>query len=204
MPPLARILLHSSASAIMIYGYKSLQSLPVNDFIEQQYGGHLQYLTIQGLFIACAAMTFSLLKDLFPSATVLGPLKRILLIVSYASLDCHFDGEPSSSSDSPQFIRIPLRTDISLHAVPAITLLADFLLFERKYTKNEVLYGAPAVSLGYSALYAWWVEHCATFNNGRFPYPFLTDNPPEIRLAIYVGAGTLALSSFWLINRLHA
>lgn len=142
------------------------------------------------------------------------------LLYAAADLILQKDGEPSSSSDSPQFIRIPLRTDISLHAVPAITLLADFLLFERKYTKNEVLYGAPAVSLGYSALYAWWVEHCATFNNGRckapltrclnlanrrlVPYPFLTDNPPEIRLAIYVGAGTLALSSFWLINRLHA
>lgn len=35
------------------------------------------------------------------------------------------------------------------------------------------------------------------------PYPFLTDNPFEIRLAIYVGAGMLAFSSFWLINRVH-
>lgn len=64
-------------------------------------------------------------------------------------------------------MRIPLRLDLSLHAVPAITLLADFLLFEKKYTKKELLYGAPAVSLGYTVFYAWWVERCASFSNGR-------------------------------------
>ena len=32
----------------MAYGYFGLHSLPVNSFIENQRGGHFQFLTIQG------------------------------------------------------------------------------------------------------------------------------------------------------------
>lgn len=35
------------------------------------------------------------------------------------------------------------------------------------------------------------------------PYPFLTENPFEIRVGIYGGASILALLSFWLLNALH-
>ncbi|KAJ4480649.1 FAR-17a/AIG1-like protein [Lentinula edodes] len=222
----ARILLHSAAAAIMISGYHNLTKLPINAFISTQYGGHLQYLTIQGLFITCATTLISLLMDLFPSVngkSSLKPLKRILLIIamplSITISSIYWpllllatqlilqngSGEPSSSPHAPQpLLRIPLPMDLSLHAVPALTLLIDFLLFEKKYTRKEIRYGGTGISVVYTIFYAWWVERCAGFNGGRFPYPFLTDNPFEIRLAIYVGAGMLAFSSFWLINRVHA
>ncbi|KAJ3913507.1 FAR-17a/AIG1-like protein [Lentinula edodes] len=234
----ARILLHSAAAAIMISGYHNLTKLPINAFISTQYGGHLQYLTIQGLFITCATTLISLLMDLFPSFRLFGlqaltenylpfaalkPLKRILLIIamplSITISSIYWpllllatqlilqngSSEPSSSPHAPQpLLRIPLPMDLSLHAVPALTLLADFLLFEKKYTRKEIRYGGTGISVVYTVFYAWWVERCAGFNGGRFPYPFLTDNPFEIRLAIYVGAGMLAFSSFWLINRVHA
>ncbi|KAJ3782263.1 FAR-17a/AIG1-like protein [Lentinula aff. detonsa] len=215
-----RILLHSTAAVLMINGYHGLTKLPINTFISSQYGGHLQYLTIQGLFITCATALISLILDLIPSMSTLKSFKRILLYISMplsivissiywpllllaTQLILQNDGEPSSSSEASQLVRIPLHLDLALHAVPAITLLADFLLFERKYSRAELLYGAPAVSILYTIFYAWWVERCASFNDGRFPYPFLTDNPIETRLAIYAGAGTLAFSSFWLINKLH-
>ncbi|KAJ3726109.1 FAR-17a/AIG1-like protein [Lentinula raphanica] len=219
---LFRIFLHSTAAALMINGYYGLTKLPINAFISAQYGGHLQYLTIQGLFIACATTLTSLTMDLLPSLTsALKPLKRILLYISMplsivvtsiywpllllaTQLILQSNGEPSSSSDAPKFTRIPLHLDIALHAVPAITLLVDFLLFERKYSRTELIYGASTVSILYTTFYAWWVERCASFNGGRFPYPFLTNNPIDIRLVIYVGAGTLGFASFWFINKLHS
>ncbi|KAJ3850950.1 FAR-17a/AIG1-like protein [Lentinula lateritia] len=221
----ARILLHSAAAAIMISGYHNLTKLPINAFISTQYGGHLQYLTIQGLFVTCTTTLISLLMDLFPSVNALKPLKRILLIIamplSITISSIYWpllllatplilqngSGEPSSASSphaTQPLLRIPLPMDLSLHAVPALTLLVDFFLFEKKYTRKEIRYGGTGISVVYTAFYAWWVERCAGFNGGRFPYPFLTDNPFEIRLAIYVGAGILAFSSFWLINRVHA
>lgn len=67
---IGRILLHSSATAIMIYGWIGLNKLPVfTKLINEQYGGHFQYLTIQCLFIAIATTSSGLALDLFPSAT---------------------------------------------------------------------------------------------------------------------------------------
>ena len=43
---------------------------------------------------------------------------------------------------------------------------------------------------------------CGARNNNLFPYPFLTFNPFEIRVAIYAGATTLALLFFFLLNNI--
>ena len=40
--------LHAAAAGIMGFGFHSLQKLPLDHRISNQYGGHLQYLTIQG------------------------------------------------------------------------------------------------------------------------------------------------------------
>ena len=39
---------HAAAAGVMGFGYYSLQELPVDRWIRNQYGGHLQFLTIQG------------------------------------------------------------------------------------------------------------------------------------------------------------
>jgi hypothetical protein len=61
-------------------------------------------------------------------------------------------------------MRIPLSVDLALHAVPALSLLADFMIFEKKYSRNQVTYGAPLVAATFTVWYAWWVERCASFN----------------------------------------
>ena len=40
--------LHAAAAGVMGFGFLSIQKLPVDRWIRNQYGGHLQYLTIQG------------------------------------------------------------------------------------------------------------------------------------------------------------
>ncbi|KAF5391309.1 hypothetical protein D9757_001995 [Collybiopsis confluens] len=229
----ARSLLHSLAVMVMIYGYQRLQALPIDAVVKNQYGGHFQYLTIQGVFLACATTLISLILDIFPSTTgrllsastspsnplpVLKPLKRIMLLVSLPLtvvissvywplllLATHLilpTEEGSPSSQAPQLMRIPLSTDLALHAMPAISMLGDFLLFEKRCSLKELRYGAPSLSFIYTIFYTWWVERCASFN-GKFPYPFL-ETTLEIRISIYCGAGLLALLSFPLINKLHS
>lgn len=118
-------------------------------------------------------------------------------------------------------MRIPLRVDLALHAVPSLALLIDFLFLEPKFSKLQVRYGAPLVVSLAAVSYASWVEYCASFNGSckqsllrpcafvphtvvccLVPYPFL-ENPLEIRLGIYAAAATLALVSFWALNTLH-
>ena len=40
--------LHAAAAGIMAFGFHSIRYLPLDKHINSQYGGHLQYLTIQG------------------------------------------------------------------------------------------------------------------------------------------------------------
>lgn len=74
------------------------------------------------------------------------------------------DSEPSSSTKSPRLSRIPVEMDVSLHAVPAISLLLDFFLLERKYTRKQAIYGGFVVAATSGLWYAWWVEECAKYN----------------------------------------
>lgn len=87
MATVRRAVFHGGAALLMHNGYNSLGGLEIDKFIQKQYGGHLQYLTIQGyafqaidsnslaqlcphhwrLAFAWFAMTLSLAHDSFPS-----------------------------------------------------------------------------------------------------------------------------------------
>ena len=72
------------------------------------------------------------------------------------------NSEPSSSAEALTFI--PLDVDLSLHAVPALALLFDFMFLETRYSKKESRYLAPLIVLSFATLYGSWVEYCAKFN----------------------------------------
>ncbi|EMD38445.1 hypothetical protein CERSUDRAFT_113609 [Gelatoporia subvermispora B] len=213
---------HASALAIMTYGFASLSTLPADEWIQRQKGGHYQFLTIQGLVVALLTMAAALVTDFLPSLILLKAIKRALFMIAmplavvissvYWTLLAFMPHlilrpdpattVPTSSSTVPSFQRIPLRMDLALHAAPAMSLLVDFLLFERKYPKSQARYGATVIAAIAGLWYACWVEHCAQYN-GVFPYPFLTYSSFNVRIMIYAGASTLALVSFWMLNALH-
>ncbi|ESK96844.1 conserved fungal protein [Moniliophthora roreri MCA 2997] len=222
---LGPFLLHSVAVSIMYYGFSSLDQMPIDGWIRSQYGGHYQYLTIQGLIIAGVAMAIGVASDLLPSVKALATIKRAFFMIAMplaAVISCVYwalltlspelilqaseemidDPDVLSSVEKLALIRLPFRVDFSLHMAPGVSLLLDFFLFERKYAVKEVAYG-PLVAGAYTVFYGWWVEHCAEYNNGNFPYPFLTISPFNIRCAIYFAAGTFSFLSFYFVNRLH-
>ncbi|KAJ7632508.1 FAR-17a/AIG1-like protein [Roridomyces roridus] len=207
-----QFLLHAGAISTMTYGYNALHHLTIDSFIASQYGGHLQFLTIQGLAVSWLTMVAALLANLFPSIKAFRSVKRSLFIVAmpvevmvssiYWPLLLFWphlilQAMPGESA----MFRIPLRIDFCLHAMPAISLLADFMLFEKKYRRSGLAL-APVMALVATVGYSTWAEHCAT-KNGTFPYPFLTVNPFEIRLRIYTAVGVCACISFYALNALH-
>jgi len=195
----------------MTYGYRSLSGLAIDAYIHNQTGGHFQFLTIQGLVVAWLTMIVSLVTDLVPSFSFPKRIKRALTMLSlplsmvvasiYWTLLLLAPHLIMLSEPTVTF-RTPLLIDLSIHAVPALSLLSDFILFEHKYSPSETCYVAPLVTVVAAVWYSWWTEYCARFN-GTFPYPFLTNNPFEVRVQIYFGAASLALVSFWIINSLH-
>ena len=72
--------------------------------------------------------------------------------------------EPTSSNAVPKFIRLDLNVDLALHAVPALTLFLDFILFERPYSHKAARRGAPLLSVLAALWYGSWVEYCASYN----------------------------------------
>ncbi|KAG2020360.1 hypothetical protein CC2G_005714 [Coprinopsis cinerea AmutBmut pab1-1] len=220
-----RGLFRLASAGAMITAFRSLNTSAVDAFIRNQYGGHLQYLTIQGLFIAIATMLIGVLTDVIPPLRpslrsfrrslfiAAMPLAVIIssiywtLLVFFPDLiiasDVSATPEPTSSDAAPVPFRLPLSIDLGLHAVPALSLLLDFLVFEKKYSRKEVNIHVPVVVALYAVFYGLWVEHCASRNGNIFPYPFLTQNPLKVRIVIYAGAAFLAFGSFKLLNRVH-
>jgi len=207
---LSRAFLNATAVGIMTHGFRSLGSLGhVEDWIRSQYGGHFQYLTIQGLILAWLTMLTGLTIEIFPSSSTLRSLKRHLFLIAmplavvislvYWTLILLLPGLIVPSDD----LRLPLFIDLALHASPASALLVDFLIFDTKYEERELKYRVPFAAIVFAVWYGLWVEHCAKNNNGIFPYPFLTENPLEIRIVIYIVAALVAIMSFRLINSLH-
>ncbi|KAF9532287.1 FAR-17a/AIG1-like protein [Crepidotus variabilis] len=224
MATVRRAVFHGGAALLMHNGYNSLGGLEIDKFIQKQYGGHLQYLTIQGLAFAWFAMTLSLAHDSFPSLPFLRNLKRYVMIIAmplsvvissiYWTLIVYFPtlivqgakeapGEPNSSADTVASFRIPLKVDLLLHALPAVSLILDFFFFEKKYTNKESKIAVPLTAVLYGIGYGVWIEHCANHNDGVFPYPFLTENNLYGRIGIYAGAAAIAVGSFRILNALH-
>jgi hypothetical protein len=145
----------------------------------------------------------------------------VLLLLSPSLILIPEHDQPAASPSMDIVLsRIPLSIDLALHATPVLTLLVDFILLERKYSKKVASYGAPLVVALWTLWYSLWVEYCARFNGSckrsfsgeellltknhfaSVPYPFL-ENPFEIRVAIYIFTVVLALLSFWAINSMH-
>ncbi|KAK0205386.1 FAR-17a/AIG1-like protein [Desarmillaria ectypa] len=215
------ILLHSVAAAIMTWAHSRLGTSPIDIVVETQYGSHYQFLTILGLVASLCTMGVALLVDLFPSIPALRSLKRAMLMVCMPVeavvvsvywtllllfpsliLQKYVPAEPTSSHDALPLARIPLPLDLAMHVVPGLSLVLDFLVFEKKYSQEHIKLAVPVV-LTCGGMYSSWAERNAKLNGGIFPYPFLTENPFETRLGIYVGACAIGYVYFRVLNALH-
>ncbi|KAK0223974.1 FAR-17a/AIG1-like protein [Armillaria fumosa] len=216
------VLLHSVATAIMAWAHSQLGNSPIDPIVETQYGGHYQFLTILGLVASLCTMGVALLVDLFPSIPALRSFKRAMLMVCMPVeavivsvywtllllfpsliLQKYVPSELTSSQDALPLARIPLSLDLAMHVVPGLSLVLDFLVFEKKYSQELVKLAVPVV-LTCGGMYSSWAERNAKLNDGIFPYPFLTENPFETRLGIYVGACVIGYVYFRVLNALHA
>ncbi|KAI0636804.1 FAR-17a/AIG1-like protein [Trametes polyzona] len=218
---LRAVLLHATAVSVMTYGYINLPDMILNIRMSEMKGGHFQFLTIQGLALAWMTMVLSLAGDFIPSrflrnAKRIGlmlalPLSIVIstiywnLLLFMPHMIIMSDPEattPTSSDRVPEPARLPLSVDLALHAAPAVSMFIDFYFFERRYSKSVSRWGSIVLAALAGSWYSWWVEHCASYN-GFFPYPFLTENPFNIRVLIYAAATAFAAVSFMVLNALH-
>ncbi|WVR05049.1 hypothetical protein IAU60_002061 [Kwoniella sp. DSM 27419] len=226
MPKIPRIIFHMGSAAVMLQGFMSLQALPLKGMMEKQYGGFFQYLTILGLFGTIIGMVLSGICDYLPAVQGIKSVKRVFLLFAlpveivissiYWSIiliapqlmlpprpDLQSAPEPASAEAvGDGLFRIPLWMDMSMHLLPAVALILDFFILEKKFHPPSSTIGALLLAASFGAGYSIWIEHCATIN-GAFPYPFLNIMDLPGRVATYVGSTLGAWVVFRGLNALH-
>lgn len=88
----------------------------------------------------------------------------LLLVFPHLILQAVPGQSEPSSQGIPAIAYVPLDIDLSLHAIPGLSLLLEFILFQDAYSPKVAAYGAPVVTLACTVWYGWWVERCASFN----------------------------------------
>ncbi|CAD6932650.1 unnamed protein product [Tilletia controversa] len=177
--------------------------------IEQEFGGHWQFLTNIGLSFTAASFALSILLDFAPHfkplraaklffATPALPAESLIAALYWTLLSISPDllimpsqtEDPLTGKIILTSIRLPIWLDLRLHAFPGVLMLIDYYFFSPAWSENTqalVVGGAPTL------VYIAWVTVCAHFN-GHYPYPLLTEASVLGRLGIYAGSLAVMIS----------
>ncbi|KAK0554487.1 hypothetical protein OC846_001273 [Tilletia horrida] len=230
MAPLAlKLAFHALGFASCFTAFSELQTVSAVSGvdIEDEFGGHWQFLTNIGLTFTGISFFLSILLDLAPHvkalrsaklffATPALPAEFLIAALYWTLLSISPDLliMPVKKEDPlnpgvfiEHSVRLPLWLDLRLHAFPGVLMLIDYYAFSPSWSKNtHALFvgGLPTL------IYVSWATVCAHFN-GHYPYPLLTEASPTGRVGIYAGslAVMISLTVFfreshvWLDKALH-
>ncbi|BGP14265.1 hypothetical protein JCM10213_005843 [Rhodosporidiobolus nylandii] len=180
---------------------------PMTDFMESSFGGRWQFLTILSLGASWLVFLLSLLYDLYPSAPVARAKQSIAVLavpvealvgLLYWTMTI-YDPSLLNPQNGAEEFRLPLVVDVSIHGLPALYLLLDFLLFSPPFPARVRPNLLATVA---TAAYTVWMELCGK-KNGRFPYPFLDGLPPLFRSLFYLLQIPIVISLYKGMNALH-
>ena len=181
------------ASFTSSFFYLTQNPTPIN----ASFGWHFQYLTIIGLTLAALTFFFGLLADITLSPSLFSlknalsvssaPLAVLISILywSLRAIDINLVLPPWAP-------RLATSADLGFHAIPAIGLVVDLLLFSPPYAISAL--PALALSSAIAVVYWFWVEACYA-RNGFWPYPIFEEVGYYGRIGLFVGsAGTMLVS----------
>lgn len=169
------------------------------------YGWHFQYLTIIGLLLATITFALGSLADLTSSYTcsryknlfsVIATPLEVLITTLYGSL-------VSVDKDLviPKEFQLGLLPDIGFHAVPAVLLTVDYLLFSPPWTIS--FRQALGLSTAFAFGYWFWVEQCYR-HNGWYPYPVFEILTTPWRIVLFCFSGALMAGSTEVLKFMYS
>ncbi|KAK4053440.1 hypothetical protein OIV83_001606 [Microbotryomycetes sp. JL201] len=200
-------LLHVVALGFHVNAFRLLwQPTEVKAYMDSQFGGQWSFLTVLSLAISTMTFASAIFKDMMPSVKLFDTIKTSLSVLAvpveglvsvlYWGMQFY---DPKLLTPPGTMFKIPLFLDISIHALPALFLWIDFLVFSPRMSKsvNPLLISA----LGTLA-YTTWMEYAAA-QNKHFPYPFLDHMPPVARSLFYLCMIPVLLGLFKCANGIH-
>ncbi|QVM12427.1 hypothetical protein D8B26_007056 [Coccidioides posadasii str. Silveira] len=178
------------------------------NFANEAYGWHFQYLTIIGITLATMTFTAGLAADLLSSRrlflvknilSVCGTPLEVLIAVLYWGLKM-----VDEKLVVPEWAETALIPDLGFHAVPALALVIDLLLFSPPWTITAMPSFGLATSIAFA--YWFWVEQCYRYN-GWYPYPLFEKLTTPWRVALFlVSAALMTLNTAllkWLYSKVN-
>ncbi|KAK7745011.1 hypothetical protein SLS53_003246 [Cytospora paraplurivora] len=199
-------LVHLIGIASFSASFRWLQIYPNPE--DKKFGGSFQFLTIIGLALALTSMVLGFLADLTSSRTLFKaknivsvcstPLE-VLISILYWGL-CAID----KGLVFPEELQLPFLPDFGFHAMPAIMLALDLLLFSPPWTIK--FQGAVALGTFLAFGYWAWIQYCFSHNQ-TYPYPIFTVLDNTQRVALFLVSGFIcALSTMglkWLYGKIN-
>ncbi|KAL1880518.1 hypothetical protein VTK73DRAFT_5718 [Phialemonium thermophilum] len=176
--------------------------------LSEAFGGQFQFLTTIGLFLAMVTFAVGLLADitLSPgmfaaknSLSVCSAPLEILVSILYWSI-CLID----KGLVVPSEFALPFLPDFGMHAMPAIMLAVDLILFSPPWAVKS--YNALVLSMTLAVLYWIWIEFCFS-KNGWYPYPIFEVLNTWQRVLLFSTSAALMTGSTmalkWLYGKLN-
>ncbi|KAL8304412.1 hypothetical protein RB597_004398 [Gaeumannomyces tritici] len=194
--------LHILGLASFFQSFRLLSAFPTP--VNQAYGGSFQFLTIIGLATATLAFILGLLADLTLSPALFvaknfvaicsSPLEALVSILYWSIF--FYD----KTLLYPAEFQLPFQADFGYHAMPAIMLTADLLLFSPPWTIKAN--AAMGLGMVLAFLYWGWIEHCFT-KNGWYPYPILDILTTPQRAVFFAFCASLEAGSTMALKWLY-
>ncbi|CAX41398.1 uncharacterized integral membrane protein, putative [Candida dubliniensis CD36] len=192
--------------AIGVYGASRIFSLELSDDLKG--AGHYQFLTNLSLIYSLGVFGLGFFahltrsESLYDLKNLLHPiglaLETIVAMVYWPlRLFCLHLLTPD-----PENFKIPLKLDLSVHLMPVVSLLIDYLVFMPRWTikSNTVLLLITALSTGYWCLLKYLVD---TENGGRYPYAFMDMEDDGLRALVFVAVGLVAFLQFHFMRSIY-
>ncbi|CAO1601952.1 hypothetical protein XANCAGTX0491_005590 [Xanthoria calcicola] len=196
-------LLHFAGLSSFGASYKYLIDYPTP--INEAYGWHFQYLTILGLALSTLTFTLASLADLTSSRLLFRLKNRVSLLATPLEVLISTLYGALVSIDKelviPPEFQLGLLPDISFHAVPAVVLTVDYLLFSPPWGIR--FREALGVSTVFAFGYWFWVELCYR-HNGWYPYPIFEVLSTPWRVVLFCFSGLLMAGSTEMLKLVYA
>lgn len=192
-------IIHFAGLSSFAASFKYLIDYPTP--INHAYGWHFQYLTVIGLALAIIAFSLGSFADVISSHRLIRYKNAVSVVATPLEviISTLYGGLASVDKELviPKEFQLPLLADLSLHAVPAILLTIDFLLFSPPWTIT--LRQSLAMSSALAFAYWLWVEQCYR-HNGWYPYPIFEALPVIWRMMLFGFSGVLMVGSTALLK----
>ncbi|KAK6458719.1 FAR-17a/AIG1-like protein [Scheffersomyces xylosifermentans] len=193
--------------AIGFYGiHSNILTIELPDHLAK--AGHWQFLTnlslVYSLFVFLIGFVAHLTRsqtlfDLKNNIHPIGLALETIVAMIYWPLRIFF---LQFLTADPSKFNLPLSTDLSIHLMPVVSLLIDYLVFMPRWTIKTSTALALMVSLtsGYWFLLKYLID---VDNGAKYPYAFLDVDSDEKRVVVFGMVAITAFSQFLLMRKLY-